>query len=482
MNSDPNQPQPAGGPTPEPEVPTPADISGDDATASTGSLYNNENNLSSSDQADVSKAIDQLADAAASNTEPAANTESQQPSADSTPTAEPTTPDANIDNDEPVAEVLSADAEEPKEKEEIKPAEPVPGAIGSAFNYSATAPDHSEPTPTKVIPVTEAEPESNPEPSLDSSVEPTTDVQVEQPQTEPPVEPQIKQPQTEQPQVEQPQPEQPGQQTAIIGETPATPTTPTTPGAQAAKPATKKSSLVLALIIIAVVVLIAVIVVFVLFIISGSSNKSTTTVTTNNNYYEQVEESSLICTRISNSADVNNSALASYELKMIANYYGDELSDIATTGTYNYISPESAAEGATQARLAYAEWYRSLGLNTDPFSSSYPVSGSTFTASHFAEAEQVTAASAPLFYLNVENDEAVTDIDSVRAVYVGQGYTCSGSEDAEEEAAEEQTEETFAPEENAVEDEEAVEEGVIEVPEGPDSVEGTTESSELLPE
>ncbi len=479
MNSDPNQPQPTSGPAPEPETPTPADISGDDATASTGSLYGAENNLSSSDQADVSKAIDQLADAAGNN-EAVANSEpaTQQPSVESTPTTE-TTPDADTTNDEPVAGVLSSDAEEPEEKEEIKPAEPVPGAIGSAFNYSATAPDHSEPTSTKVIPITDAEPKSSPEPSLNNPAEPIADIQAEQPQAE--------QPQVEQPQVEQPQAEQPSQQTTIVGEQQSeTSTPPATPDTQtqATKPTTKKSSLVLALIIIAAVVLIAVVVVFVLFIISGSSNKNTTTVTTNDNYYEQAEESSLICTRISNSDDVNNSALASYELKMIANYYGDELSDIATTGTYNYISPESAAEGATQARLAYAEWYRSLGLSTDPFSSSYPVSGSTFTASHFAEAEQITAASAPLFYLTVENDEVITDIDAVRAIYVEKGYTCSGSEDAEEEAMQSQTEETVAPEEGPTENEEEVGEDVIETPEEQTGVEDTTtiESSEVLPE
>lgn len=438
MNSDPNQPQPTTGPAPEPPVTpeVPADISGDDATVSAVSGV------------PADPIIPAVPETPAAPEMPVAPETSVAPEAPAVPEA---TPANDAPSTEPVSEAEAIDqlADAAKEAEELTPAEPVPGAIGSAFNYSATAPDHSEPTPKKLV-VEEPKPAEEPAPET-PAVEPApvvsdTPTPVEAPApvataesataAEPAPIPTEPAPIPTEPAPAEPVPAEP-----ILTEPTPAPTepTPAAPEAPVAAPKTKKSSLILALVIIAAVVLIAVVVIFVLMIISNSSKNGSTTKVETTVSEDIVEESSLICTRISTSEEVSNSALASYELKMIANYYGEDLSDIATTGTYNYISPEAAAEGATQARLAYAEWYRSLDLTTDPFSSSYPVSGNTFTASHLADADEITVASAPLFYLNVENGFVLTDAESVRAVYTGQGYTCSGSND--ENAAEETADE-----------------------------------------
>lgn len=440
MNPDENQPQ-ATGPepvAPTPEAPSPA-----------------PENLSTSDQADVASALDQLAadavaaanDAAAApapaaepvTTEPTPGTPAPDIAAavtemdadavlDSLDSPE-TTPEHSIPNaigvdavasaseaaslaaenasaegSEGDAKIVSEDESDAKE-EPIQPADPVPGSIGSAINYSETAPNHAEANEKPKFSLFSKKPKAE-----ESSVPAAAPVSTAEPvavninHTSP---------------VSEMEPEFPNSM----------------PGSVVGQDKNKKNSIILALIIIGAVILIGAIVFIIVFIMTSAQNKPTTTTSTSVEEVETVE-SSLICSRTSTAEDISNSAnksLASYDLKMIANYTDDELIDISFTGTYNYTTEEAASEGARQSRLAYVKEYEKLGLREDPFSSNYPVNGTSFSASHFAEFDELDEDNAALFFLTANSRGAViTDKEAVRKIYVGRGYTCSGDEDEEE--------------------------------------------------
>ena len=65
-----------------------------------------------------------------------------------------------------------------------------------------------------------------------------------------------------------------------------------------------------------------------------------------------------------------------------------------------------------------------LGINSDPFSSNYPVSGTRATVTHLATYEELTTENASIFAIAVESNRLVDDIDSIEATYKKGGYTC----------------------------------------------------------
>lgn len=460
MNPDENQPQTAG--------PVPATPEASSAPATPAPA---PENLSTADQADVASALDQLAadavaaanDAAAapaaepavapvapvaevSAAEPTAAEPAAVPAAE-TPVATPapdiaaavtemdadavldsidspeTTPEHSIPSAIGVDAVASASeaaslaaenapaeggeapesdakivSEDGAEEEPIQPADPVPGSIGSAINYSDTAPNHSEPTEKPKFSLFAQKPKAEEAPVAAESIQVNVNPAP----------------------AEEPRPDFPT----------------SAPGSAIDQAKNKKNSMILALSIIGAVVLIGIIVLIIVLVVTSGQNKPTTTTTAVSTEEVETVDSSLVCSRTSTSMDVNNSSsntLASYDLKMIANYTDDELTDISFTGTYNYTTEEAASEGARQARLNYIREYEKLGLKEDPFSSNYPVNGMSFSSTHFAEYDDLDEDNAAIFFLTVNSrGVVVTDKEAIRKIYVDRGYTCSGGEDAEE--------------------------------------------------
>ena len=347
------------------------------------------------------------------------DTNLETPSASTESTAE--APFAAKDGD---ASEESKDGEEAKiisseesEEEPIKPAEPVPGSIGSALKYSASAPDHSEPTekPKGLAALFAKKPKNTAAPVAEPSQQPSSVV--------------------EEPAQEEPTQEKTDNEVPVsFG--PA----PNVPNPNAAKDKNKKNSTILALIIIGAVVLVGAIVAIIVFIMTSNDNKVTVTKTNPATTQPEPEDTSLICSYTSTANDIaraENNKLASYDLKMIANYTDDEMIDMSITGTYNYTDAEAASEGARQARVSYTRDYTKLNINSDPFTSNYPVSGNSFTASHFAKIDEIDENNASLLFLSAGSNGSVdTSKDAVREIFTKKGYTCrdaGGSQEAETE-------------------------------------------------
>lgn len=433
MNPEENQPQTK----PTPTGPTPADISGDDATISSSTDIHSNSDLSDTHQSttdvtDIAKAIDQLAAAAvaAAESESAPTSESETksaPVAESETTSTPTTEPASAPEPEAHAEPIPSP--EPKLESESSPnpdSSPSPEPVSEN-----SAPETTEPSAPETTEESAPEPVKKPAfdiaaaaAELDAEAEAESGHSVSTPAFAlKPAKP------IPEPIEESVSPEQSAEPVREIVDEPSEDQVVAQEPAPAPKPKKKGSSLRLALIIIAAVILIAVIVVFVLFAIIGTRDDNTiVTVSETASEEDTAEESTLICNYTSSSDDLSDQpTTASYSLKLMATYLDDKLYNMTTSGTYTFTNEEDATEGLSQARLAYINRYTNLGLSSDPFSSNFQANGNNVTFSHFADANQITEKSAPLLSLNVNADGTVsTDYVTVRSIYQSKGYTCNG--------------------------------------------------------
>ncbi|MBR0480452.1 hypothetical protein IJJ46_01340 [Candidatus Saccharibacteria bacterium] len=190
------------------------------------------------------------------------------------------------------------------------------------------------------------------------------------------------------------------------------------------EPAKKKGKLGPILAIILALALVAALVIGVLYILN--SNKSTSKTTENGNTTPTiVDEVGLVCTyKPTAEALAQYEGLTDYSIKLIANYYNNALVDISTTAVYEYTTSEAATSAAQRSRSDYMRRLNALGINSDPFSSNYPVSGTRATVTHLATYEELTTENASIFAIAVESNRLVDDIDSIEATYKKGGYTC----------------------------------------------------------
>ncbi|MDO4987250.1 MAG: hypothetical protein Q4E46_02990 [Candidatus Saccharibacteria bacterium] len=190
------------------------------------------------------------------------------------------------------------------------------------------------------------------------------------------------------------------------------------------EPAKKKGKFGPILAIILALILVAALVIGVLYILN--SNKSTSKTTENGNAAPTiVDEVGLVCTyKPTADALAQYEGLTDYNIKLIANYYNNALVDISTTAVYEYTTSEAATSAAQRSRSDYMRRLNALGINSDPFSSNYPVSGTRATVTHLATYEELTTENASIFAIAVESNRLVDDIDSIEATYKKGGYTC----------------------------------------------------------
>lgn len=271
--------------------------------------------------------------------------------------------DKSQDDSDSTSEDGSSSSDQKEDDIALRPADPVPGSIGSAFAYSETAPDHSIPVPKpKKLPKSK----KNKEPVVDSS-DPTA--------------------------------------TAPSGKS------------------TSKVRIILAVIV--GLLLIAVIGVIVFFIASGSSNTTTTKkVETSANTSTTPSVSSLTCTKegVKNFQQYGN--ITSGAEQAIAMYSDDTLTSFGTMLTLKYASEDAAADGLALAKELYNTKLENANLSADPFDSSFDSSGTSVVITHQAEGESITAKTARIFDLTVASGEAVTDIDTISNNYESDGFTC----------------------------------------------------------
>lgn len=191
------------------------------------------------------------------------------------------------------------------------------------------------------------------------------------------------------------------------------------------KDKTKKKNLQLILIIVGAVALIAVVVVVILFILSGNSNKKTTTVAQTQNVSEPVM-SSLTCTLSDDQQNLQLYGALSAEEKLIATYYDDELYDISTTISANFLDVPTAELGESNFKKLYNDKMSTVGYTSDPFDSTYTRNDTSVSVSHYASADDIDEDNASIFDINVSSSgEIESDIESLKQVYKNLRYTCS---------------------------------------------------------
>ena len=103
-----------------------------------------------------------------------------------------------------------------------------------------------------------------------------------------------------------------------------------------------------------------------------------------------------------------------------------------------------------------------MNMNSDPFTSNYPVNGNSFTATHFAKLADIDEDNAKLLFLSANSRGVVdTSKDALREVFTKRGYTCRNTGEGEDETEEDENanavEDTEDTEETTGEDEETYE-------------------------
>ena len=197
------------------------------------------------------------------------------------------------------------------------------------------------------------------------------------------------------------------------------------------EPAKKKGKAGPILALILALLLIAGVVFAVVYILNGQNSKPEVKPNNNADSQEVVDEVGLVCSYEADAETVAQYAgLNSYKLKMIANYYNDKLVDISNTEVYEYTTHEAAAQASQLVRSRYMSNLASMGINDDPFSSSYPVSGKRATITHYAEAKALTAENAAVFRIETSGTKLLDDIDTIEATYKKIGYTCKRTDGA----------------------------------------------------
>ncbi len=405
--------------------------------------------------------------------------ESDQPSSPDVSTA-PAGDSASGSESSP-ADDKAASSQPSEDEPPLEPADPVPGSIGSAFAYSATAPDHSvrvekskdhkrapfelasapKPDPDFGNPLPEAEgiitaphtdPAPTPAPKPEPAPAPTSAPERPTPTPAPaaPAENPIPGP-APTPAVT-PTPE-PAPATPV---TPAAPEVPAVPAASApdfapaadsivepapgqAKP--KKSILgkinnvKLILIIGLAVVLVAVIVIILLFVFNGNSSKRATTTNTsanteqnnsNNSSNTANSVSSLTCTREGDSTIFPSYGnVTSGKEDIVAMYTDDELTSFGSNLSLKYATPEEAEAGLTAARASYNSILANYNFSTDPFTSGYNNNGTDVTVTHQADGDEIDNLNARVLGFYVIRGEVADDIDTLTDMYESNGYTCT---------------------------------------------------------
>ena len=199
------------------------------------------------------------------------------------------------------------------------------------------------------------------------------------------------------------------------------------------EPAKKKLDMKYILMIALAALLVIGLVVAVIFILSGQKSTPTNTKSDTSTTEKPKDEIGLICTYEPDASTLAQyQGLKSYTLKMIANYYNDELVDISTTDVYTYTTADAAKTAAQRARSDYMSRVAALGLTSDPFDSMYPVSGTIASVTHMAEYAKLTVGNASIFGIAASGTKIVDDIASIEATYKKGGYECTRTDAAVE--------------------------------------------------
>ena len=188
----------------------------------------------------------------------------------------------------------------------------------------------------------------------------------------------------------------------------------------------KKANLVATIVIVLSTVLVTALVVFLILKITQggkSDNQITPSETTS-----EVTYSTITCTK---EGDVNARVAVGdatkIETTVIASYSDDEMDDIAETTEYTYTDASAAKTGAIAVKDAYKKRLSDVGLRDidDPFTTTYSLSGTILTETHFAEFDELSSENASVIGLTVDKSgEVATDSDSVKKTYKAAGFTC----------------------------------------------------------
>lgn len=181
------------------------------------------------------------------------------------------------------------------------------------------------------------------------------------------------------------------------------------------------------LIIVAAVALVAALVVVLIFIFGGSGSKKNNTSTSTNTkpVVTNPVVSSLTCTKEGVGELFSGYGETTYgEENIIAMYTDDELTSIGSNAKFEYSNVESANAGLNIARENYTTRLESLGILSDPFTSSYDVNGTSLTVTHQAEADDIDTKSGKIFELMTVRGEVVTDAETLQDTYEENGYQC----------------------------------------------------------
>ena len=160
-----------------------------------------------------------------------------------------------------------------------------------------------------------------------------------------------------------------------------------------------------------------------------------------------------------------------YSERVEMEFLDDELNSLIETARATYDSEEAAEAGKVALQDSYDNAWRELGLSSDPMITSYSATGSVAIGKHIIRKDSLTLEAAKYIRLDTEGVDDASELDTsssvFEAIYSALGYTCSETDDEDED--------DYVAEEGETEGEEGSGE---EVPEE----DGESETEEILEE
>lgn len=187
---------------------------------------------------------------------------------------------------------------------------------------------------------------------------------------------------------------------------------------------TTNTGLILGIVIAAIAVIIAVI--FAIVIITNKPENKVVDFTNVPPEEETMTLSSVTCTKPIKDAELAALGQASKaEATFTATYHDDELYEITEKTVIEYPTVDDANNSAAVLKDAYQSTLELINIEKDPFTSMYPVSGTTLTISHIASAEEIDEKNFALFGLQVDEENKVkTSAEDIEELYTAKDYTC----------------------------------------------------------